>query len=381
MGVAPVLPQRHTWIDALRLFAGLSMVGLHATADPMGQPFADASPQERLGPMVLRAVLYTARTELFLMISVLLLLMALDHRPRGYGTVLQQQARRLLVPFIFWTAFYAAYGILKAQQYGYSDAEIARVLSPAEWLGFLLLGDVKYHMHFIPTLFALILFFPLFRLSERQPIWGLLILILLLVKRNLDGVVYQYFWDTDVLPYLARLIKVTTYVGYGMAAGAILGLWRKFPAKDRISWVPVLLLIAVFLFYFKAISTARVVETGAWDFAYEPGYWADFLMPALVLALCMCLAERQWPAWISKVSMYSFGIYLCHPIFLDLAEITIRDLPLPPMQQVLSKLAWTLPATCGFVFALSKMPSLAWTIGLGSLPRLLTRGQTHAHLE
>ena len=65
---------RQTWIDALRLTAGLSMVGLHATADATGQPFPDAELAERVAPMLLRAVLYTARTELFLIISLFLLL-------------------------------------------------------------------------------------------------------------------------------------------------------------------------------------------------------------------------------------------------------------------------------------------------------------------
>ena len=114
---------RQTWIDALRLFAGVSMVGLHVTADAQGQPFPDADPAARLAPMVLRALLYTARTELFLMISVMLLLMALSRRPRSYGTVMAEQARRLLIPFVFWTAFYAVYNLLKAWTLGY-EAEV-----------------------------------------------------------------------------------------------------------------------------------------------------------------------------------------------------------------------------------------------------------------
>ncbi len=96
---------RHAWIDALRVCAGVSMVGLHVTADAQGQPFPDADPAARLAPMVLRALLYTARTELFLMISVMLLVIALARRPRGYGTVIVQHARRLLVPYAFWTLF------------------------------------------------------------------------------------------------------------------------------------------------------------------------------------------------------------------------------------------------------------------------------------
>lgn len=373
--------QRHTWIDALRLFAGLSMVGLHTTADFAGQPFPGASPEERVAPMILRAVLYTARTELFLMVTVFLLLMALDRRPRGYRETIRQQARRLLVPFLFWATFFAFYGLIKARAFGYLAGEFARVSDPFSWIGFLLLGDVKYHMHFIPTLFALLLFFPMFRLAERRPIWGVLVFVFLLLKRELDGLIYPHFWGTEALPYFVRLVKVTTYVGYGLAAGALLGIWRRIEAEERTTWVPLLLLSSCFLCAFKLVSTLHVVQSGAWDFDYDPGFWADFLMPLMLLAICMCLAERAWPAWISKVSKYSFGIYLCHPIFLDIAEIALREQTLAPIWFVLAKLAWTLPMTCAFVFILSKIPAFAWTIGLGSLPRILPRLSHLAHLK
>ena len=71
------LENRLVWLDSLRLAAGVSMVGLHATSDATGQPFVDYTQAERVAPMLLRAVIYTARTELFLIISVFLLLMAL----------------------------------------------------------------------------------------------------------------------------------------------------------------------------------------------------------------------------------------------------------------------------------------------------------------
>ena len=97
--------ERLVWLDALRLAAGLSMVGLHSTADSSGLPWVDYSLAERTGPILLRAVLYTARTEPFLMISVFLLLMALDRRPATYRQTIPVQVRRLLVPFALRTVF------------------------------------------------------------------------------------------------------------------------------------------------------------------------------------------------------------------------------------------------------------------------------------
>ncbi len=361
---------RHNWIDALRLVAGISMVGLHVSADAQGLPFPEATASERVGPMLLRSLLYMARTELFLMISILLLLMALKRRPRSYAATLGIQARRLLVPFVFWTLFYAVYGLLKAQAFGYLEAEVARVTRPQAWVGFLLLGDVKYHMHFIPTLFALLLFFPLFRAAERSPILGLLVLVFLMAKHELDTVLYARLWGADVLPYLLRLVKVTTYIGYGMATAAVLGLWRRSTISERESWVGPALLLIGFLFVFKLNATWITIQTGRWVFDYAPGYWADFLMPVMLLLVCMSLGHRRWPTGVARLSKYAFGIYLCHPIFLDLAEIALRGRAVSPMTSIGLELMWTLPMTGLWVLMLARSPATAWTIGLGAPPRL-----------
>lgn len=366
---------RQTWIDALRLFAGVSMVGLHVTADAQGQPFPEADPAARLAPMVLRALLYTARTELFLMISILLLLMALTRRPRSYASVMVEQARRLLIPFGFWTLIYAGYNLLKASVFGYEGLVLTALAQPMTWLGYLVLGDVKYHMHFIPTLFALLLFFPLFRLAERRPLWGLTIVLGLLLKQVLDPVIYRVLWGTEALDYVVRGLKVLSYLGYGMAAGAVLGLWRGSTAEARAGWLGLIVVIAMALFTLKLMATAQVVATGRWVFDNPFADWADYLMPVALLLLCLCLAHKTWPHWISRLSKYAFGLYLCHPIFLDLAEMALVGREVTPMQSIVLEFAWTLPMTTLFVWGLSRHAATAWTVGLGSLPRLrIVRG-------
>ena len=359
---------RYAWIDALRLAAGLSMVGLHATADPNGQPWSDYAQAERIAPIVLRAFLYVARTELFIIISVFLLVMALDRRPRSNGAVLAEQSRRLLVPFGFWNLFFAGYGLVKATAFGYEAAALAQLSNPVEWVGFALLGDVKYHMHFIPTLFGVLLFFSLYRLAVDHPWLGFGVVVGLLAKQALDGFLFSTFWGTDALPYLVRGAKILTYVGYGLFAGAAYGLLKRTPQAQLIKWLPLVLFSGVLLALFKAIGAYKTIESGAYPFTYTPGYWADFLMPPLLFLGCLLLAHRTWPAILTPLAAYSFGIYLCHPIFLDLAEIALRDTSLTPMMQVSIKIAMVLPLTALFVYSLSKLRPLAWTIGLGPIP-------------
>lgn len=361
---------RMIWLDCLRLTAGLSMVVLHTTADANGQPWVAFPESERIGPIVLRTIAYSARTELFLLIASFLLIMSLHKRPRGYRDTIQEQSKRLLLPFIFWTVFYGCFNLIKAKQFGYFDAALADLTLPTLWVGHLLLGDIKFHMHFLPTLFGLVLFYPLFRISHKFPVAGLVVLPLLLIKWEFDRQVWSLFWGTDILPYLVRLVKVSTYVGYGMAAASLVALWQRTTADQRRIWLGPILFLALFLFGFKAVASYKTITESSWQYSYAAGYWADFLMPLVLFYVCMALSDRKWPAVLAKWGGYSFGIYLCHPIFVDLMEISLRDTTLGPMAQVSIKLAVALSATPLLVVLISKIPLMAWTVGLGPLPRI-----------
>ncbi|MGV6839162.1 MAG: acyltransferase [Planktomarina sp.] len=357
---------RFTWLDTLRLTAGLSMVGLHATTDPHGMPFAGAEIADRWAPLVLRAVFYTARTELFLIISAFLLIMSLDRRPRSYGQTIREQAERLLIPFVFWTVFFAFYSLIKAYAFGYGNSALNELGTPTAWLGFLMLGDVKYHMHFVPTLFGLLLFYPLFRLAVKHPWLGLLVLLGLVLRREADGFIWSNFYDHPILPWLLRVVKIVTYCGYGMLAGAAWGLWKN--GARLAPWTIPLITLAAVLFGVKLYATYLTGMSGEWVFTYLPGYWADFLFPVILFLMAMRYSGAQWPAFFSKAAKYSFGIYLCHPIFLDIAEIALRDVTMLPIVYVLLKLCFAVPATVALVLWIERHKACAWTIGLGPHP-------------
>lgn len=361
---------RLIWVDCLRLVAGLSMLLLHATADSNGQAWPAYEASERTSVLLLRSIVYIARTELFLIISIFLLLMALERRPRTYAEAISEQARRLLIPFVFWAVFYAFYSLFKAEALGYSSAAIAQLGTFEAWIGFLLLGDVKYHMHFLPTLFGLLLLYPLFRLAVRFPALGLCVVFCLLIKQEVDRLLYQSFWGSEALAYYLRAAKILTYTGYGLFAGAMLGILNKVAAKERAKWIFPTLGVGAILFVFKLFATWETISLGKWAFENTPGYWADFLMPIVLFGVCLTLGHKKWPAVLSRIAPYSFGIYLCHPIFLDLAEIALHGTSLMPLQQVLLKIAFTVAATVVFVVGLSRTKWIAWTIGLGPLPSL-----------
>ncbi|MCX7560513.1 acyltransferase [Sulfitobacter sp. F26204] len=365
--------KRMIWLDALRLVAGVSMIGLHATADATGQPFIAWSPEDRIAPMLLRAVIYIARTELFIIIALFLLLLGLDRRPRSYGEVIAEQARRLLLPFAFWTLFYALFNLIKASAFGYLPTLVSGLTDPATWARWLLLGEVKYHMHFIPTLFCVLLFFPVYRSAMRQPALALLVIAALAAKHELDVFIWSTFHGDPILPWLIRAVKVFTYVGYGMVAGGMVMLWREVRPQTRMVLLPGLLWGGALLFMIKLAATWITVTSGRWPHSFVPGFWADFLMPVVLFMLCLCLSDRGWPAVISRMAPYSFGIYLCHPIFLDMAEIALVGTEFLPITQVLFKIGVAVVGTSLLVVVLRRLPALAWTVGLGPLPDSISR--------
>ena len=359
---------RMTWLDCLRLLAGLSMVVLHTTADPHGRPWVDYDQIDRVGPIILRTIAYMARTELFLLIACFLLVLSLKKRPRSYTQTISEQARRLLVPFLFWTIFYAFYNLIKAYHFGYLQAAIAEITTPSAWVGHLLLGDIKYHMHFLPTLFGLALFYPLFLVAYDQPIFGLAIFPLLLIKWQLEAQIWAVFWGHDVLPFIVRAVKLCTYVGYGMAAAALAALYKNASPNGLQRAILHIILFALLLMVFKGFSSYRTISEGHWQFDDVAAYWADFLMPIILFYICMSLSERNWPNALTKYGAFSFGIYLCHPIVVDVMEITLQDIAMAPILQVLTKLVAALAITPVLVLCLSKMRHLAWTVGLGPFP-------------
>ncbi len=364
-----IISGRMIWLDFLRLAAGFSIIGMHASSDPNGLPFPDYDTAQRVAPALFRAVVYIARSELFWIISIFLLCLSLELRPRSYGEMVRQQAKRLLLPFTFWVFFYAFYRLIKAHYFGYDAAIWAELSSGWSWLQYFILGSVQYHMHFLPTLFGLALMAPLFLYAVRNPWLGVLVFLCLFVKREIDVWMWANLRDMDGFPYLVRAVKILTYGGYGMVAGSFLGLAKQGMDKTRLKeWLVFALISSALLFSIKLVYSYKVIMAGNWQYNYTPAYWADFLMPILLFLICMSAGLARWPMFISKIGKYSFGLFLMHPIFLDGLEILLAHPDLAPGIYVLVKFSATLIMTGLATWGVSKISLLAWTIGLGPVP-------------
>lgn len=368
---------RMNWLDAARIAAAFCIIAIHSTTDPGGQPFPDAQAGERLFTVLFRTTAELASTEYFIMVSLFLLAFKMERKPAGYQATMKLQARRLLVPFAFWTVFYAFFKLFKAYQFGYADSVLNGLMNPLTWVEYFLLGSSQYHMHFLPTLFALILFHPLYKLAGRYPLLGLTLIPLLFMRDYLAVWLWGNVANHEVLEYLARLVKILSYVGYGMAAYALFGLWKTKLDRETSLRVMGFAVFALSLFFMiKLIQAEQIIESG--DFGLRKGafYYAHYLIPVLSLTIFMSSQHFNWPDKLSDWSKYTFAMYLVHPAVIDIFDVLVRSVEFQPYQYTVLKYAVAAGASLSVAILLGKIPLLAWTVGLGPLPFIAKKTQT-----
>ena len=364
---------RLVWFDANRVCAATGVVLIHCTADFAGKVFPNASVAERAVPVGLRSLGEFSGSEMFFFFSLFLMAMRVDRQRPAYSTAIATQAERLLVPFAFWTVFYAFFRLVKAEAFGYAPHVWEQLGHWQTWAGYFLLGKAQYHMHFLPTLFLLFLFFPVMRLGLRYPILGLTLFATLGVMDHVHG----WLWSVDIDPalrdYLIRAVKVLGYVGYGFAAFALYGLWKDGVPRGESR------LIRRGALYFAALAYCATLPffgaallSGEWGVRAGWAYYGHFLMPVFMFCLFLGGQYLDWsPRW-SRLAQFTFGIYLTHPLLIDLFDVALvksgASAAMSPAAIVLTRYAVVMPAALLLSMGLSRIKVAAWTIGLGPAP-------------
>jgi surface polysaccharide O-acyltransferase-like enzyme len=374
---------RLVWFDANRVFAAFGVVLIHASTDFGGKAFPDATQGERFIPVFMRSLGEFSGSEMFFMFSLFLMAMRVDKKMPSYGSTLMSQAHRLLVPFVFWTLFYAFFRLLKADAFHYGPYIWSQLGHVQSWVGYFVLGKSQYHMHFLPTLFALLVFYPVMRTATRYPIMGLSVVITIGVMNNAQG----FLWGLDIDPvlreYLVRGLKIFGYVGYGMAAFAIYGLWNDGVPRGESR------LIRRCAFYFAGLAYIATIpfynvafETGSWGIRAGWDFYGHFVMPIFVFLIFMGGQYLTWSDRWTQLARYTFGVYLVHPMVIDLFDIALFRsgiyLNMDPWMIVVGRFAVALPMSFAVVIGLSRISVMAWTIGLGPTPWDMARAAPKA---
>jgi surface polysaccharide O-acyltransferase-like enzyme len=361
-----------TWLDANRVTAAIGVVLIHSTSDASGQLYPNAQPAERAVPLIFRWLSEFSGSEVFFVFSLFLLAFRLHRKPVSYGQTVSSQAARLLIPFAAWTVFYAFFRLFKASIFGYAPAVLHEVSQGSSWVDYLLLGTAQYHLHFMPTLFALVLMYPVFMAAFRYPAAGLLVVPLLFVLDAVQGAVWGHFYNSPTLrDYLLRLVKIVTYGGYGLAAFSLFSIFRKGMSDIDLRLIGRLAMAGIVVAFMTMLPGAYdQIMTGQSGVRSAVANYGHFLMPLFIFTAFMASQNAKWSPRFSVAAQYTYGVYLVHPIFIDLWDGAVKyyGLQMDDTTQMFIKFAIGTAGGFGLTYALSKIRLLGWMVGLGPLP-------------
>lgn len=359
---------RMHWLDACRVFATLGVVMIHVSSSPDGQLFRDAPTAERIGPVIVRITGELSGSELFFLFSMFLIAFKIDRRHVAYLDLIRDQAKRLLIQFVAWTVFYAFFRLFKAESFGYRAAIMEQIAQWQSWVGYLLLGSAQYHLHYLPTMFFLVLLYPAIQAAIRNPVVGLSIIGTLQVMDYVQGWLWGHVADPLYRDYLVRMVKIICYSGYGFAGFAIFGIWkRKLSSEESklMLWLSLLLLAVAYMA--NLVYAADAVAAAQWPVRTGAGFYAHFLSPVLILTAFLGLQHQRWSPLYTRLAQYTFGIYLIHPIFIDCFDVLQRTVgwSTAPIVTVILKLIVVSLLAFATTYALAKIRLTAWLVGLG----------------
>lgn len=360
---------RMNWLDGARLAAAFCIIGIHTSSDQFGGAFKNAEGHDRVFPVLMRSVSEMASTEFFILVSLFLLSMKLSKSDTPFIPTMQLQARRLLVPFAFWTFFYALFRLYKGSYLGYDHAIVDQISSVSNWIGYFLLGNANFHMHFLPTLFLLLLFHRLYKLAIPYPLLGLVVIPMLYLNYSISEWIWATIKDPVLIEYVVRFVKILTYTGYGFFAYALYGFWQQGISAGIAKTLFGLCLFFVSLgLLVKLIYAQKVGVSGEFIVRRDMIFYGHYLLPCAMLAAFMCSWYMRWPDRLSQWSKFSFGMYLIHPAIMDILDVAFLGISVQPDWYVLMKYGATAFLSLGLTMAIGRIRVIAWTVGLGPLP-------------
>ncbi|PTT64972.1 hypothetical protein DBR34_03440 [Stenotrophomonas sp. HMWF003] len=198
-------------------------------------------------------------------------------------------ARRLLIPWAFWFAVFGAINLARHQPFislEYSGGWVAGVFAGS-----------SIHLWYIPFIFALIVALAVVKRSvDRQVLFWLAMTATVV---NLATVGQWEPWSRQIGYPLAQWMQASTAVLIGL----LIGLHRST------RWGT------------QALAVALMLAAATWVFSPLPGVALPHMIAALVLLAALRWGDRIPASPVMQtLANATFGIYLCHPIFLGAAK-------------------------------------------------------------
>jgi len=291
----PTDPRLHQ-LDTARWLAALAVVLLHCAALAVSAPHAYGSAAWLAANAYDSAVRWCV--PVFVMVSGALLLSPQKSEPLGryYG----KRLARVLLPLAFWTAFYLAWSaLLNHLDHNQVHAGI--------WLAKLAEGNPYYHLWYLYMVTGLYLFAPFVRdWYARTNIRRRLFWIVSIFGIAVLDTLYRHFGGTQRGFFLTWFLP---YLGYFVAGRMI------FTGELR---VPHPALVLAGSIAATALGVASLSSADALDLYFYEYFSAT--VPFMSLAAFQLILDRPRLPRLPLLAPLTFGVYLVHPVFIDLAQ-------------------------------------------------------------
>ena len=316
--------------DTIRLLAVIAIVLLHVAANGVNDlPFG--SMNWWMANVIDSAC--RAGVPLFLMLSGALLLHK-NHKTKeqSVSEFYRRRWQRLAAPVLLWSLFYLAWTQLKAWWKN-------QPLTVDDTLRSALSGEPYFHLWYLYMLIGLYAVLPWFRLywqrlSDKQQLWLLLGSIILqqslmqlrFFQQELV-IVPDWLTHADQLPWPLWFIGYLPYV----MLGAVLAKQIQQPAQHFWFWLGLLVcsiaIIAIgYATQCDAFDLQQTLDNNVSPFAYS---YHRLNWPVLFCGICYWQVLRHCtiqplPAFAHSLVTHSFGIYLVHPVWLDVSSMLLQ---------------------------------------------------------
>jgi probable poly-beta-1,6-N-acetyl-D-glucosamine export protein len=283
-------------IDAMRIVAILSVIGIHTTTRVLEESVFDVS--GFTFTFFFNQILRFA-VPLFFMISGFVLEVNYPNHP-NYLSYLKKRLSRIFLPYLFWSAVYYFFIYQK---------------HTISFLKAVLTGDASYQLYFIPTLLLFYILFPLVHrayryVTNRWVLYGLGILQLLLLAR-------EYYFQPEAVFYPLTIAILNYYVFIiGIVLARHSEILISFVYKRLVVIGLFLTAMALFVFY---EGRSLYLLTGNYKYFYWQWRPSILVYTLVVFAVMYVLFNgiNKYKGLISSLSRYSFFVFFVHVIILE----------------------------------------------------------------
>ncbi len=323
------------WLDTLRVLAVGAVIVVHAASGTV--VFSELGTTDWWAANVLDSLARWC-VPVFVMISGGLLLNPKKHE--GARTFYAKRLSRVLIPLVFWSAFYIGWAALRA-------TVRAEPLEAADLLSRLMSGRPHYHMWYLYMLLPLYLITPgLQRMTATLSRRSLTVVTAALFAAASTYAAFRYANDVAASHFLFWFIP---YVPYAVAGHLLL-------TSER----PVHRVLTAIVFGLAVAGTAAgCYVLASADDIYGGLYAYDYLSITVIpMSIAVFLLAKGWTlAAISadasaRLAALTLGIYLIHPIFLGpISSLQEAYIEMPALLAV--------PLVSALAFVLSGVTALA----------------------